>query len=332
MDVGRDVSLRSKRPIVSASRHRPVDLNRAVVPVALVYILILSSTFVSIKVGLKYCPPMTLLSVRFLAAAAVTALIARMVGVGWPMSRRAWVRLVVLGIVNTMLPATFNFFALHRVSVGMAAIIVSMNPLILSLLAPYLLGERISGMRLIGLLLGFGGVVIVMAVRVGANRPDTPVGVLLLLGGVTSMVAGTLLFKRFPPRENLLMVNTVQHLVAGVALVPLFLLTERPSSTVVNLSLLTALGYMVLCMSVGATLLWFWLLSRGEASVVSSFYFLSPVLGIALGAMLLHERFGWREAIGLLVICVGIFMIRRTGKTVPIALTPAPPSKATPRI
>lgn len=303
--------------------------NKAVVPIALLYVCILSSTFVSIKVGLKYCPPMTLLSLRFLAAGGVTALIARAVGAGWPTTRAGWTRLVILGIVNTMLPASFNFFALRQVSVGMSAIIVSMNPLILTLLAPWLLGERLSAARLCGLLLGFGGVVFVMAVRVGAGRPDTPMGALLLFGGTSSMVAGTILFKRFPPREHLLIVNTVQHLVAGVALVPVFLLTEKPSSTVINLPLLTAVAYMVLCMSVGATLLWFWLLARGEASVVSAFYFLSPVFGIALGAAFFSESFGWREAVGLVVICLGIFMIRRTGKTPAVVGALAP--KASPR-
>lgn len=302
--------------------------NKAVVPIALLYVGILSSTFVSIKVGLKYCPPMTLLSLRFIAAGVVTALIARAAGAGWPVSRRAWIRLFFLGIVNTMFPAMFNFFALRQVSVGMSAIIVSMNPLILTLLAPYLLRERLSAMRLVGLLCGFGGVVFVMAVRVGAGRPDTPMGALLLFGGTSSMVAGTILFKRFPPREHLLMVNTVQHLVAGIALIPIFLLTEKPLTTVVNLSLLGAMAYMVLCMSVGATLLWFWLLARGEASVVSAFYFLSPIFGIGLGAAFFNERFGWREALGLGVICAGIFMIRRTGKTPAVVAAIPPASKA----
>jgi drug/metabolite transporter (DMT)-like permease len=287
--------------------------NKAIVPIALLYVLIHSATFVSIKVGLEYCPPMTLLSLRFMLAGAVTGLLARAAGVTWPVTRQAWARLFLLGIVNTALPASFNFFAMHHVSVGVAAIIVSTNPLVLALVAPRILGERLTMSRLLGILLGFSGVVFVMAVRVGAGRADTPGGVFLLFCGMSSMVAGTVLFKRFPPREHLLVVNTVQLVVAGLALVPLFMATEKPSAIALNLPLLGAIAYMVLGMSVGATLLWFWLLSRGEASAVSAFYFLSPIFGIALGAVFFHEHFGWREGLGLIVICTGIIMIRRTG-------------------
>jgi drug/metabolite transporter (DMT)-like permease len=302
---------------------------RWTLPIALLYILILSSTFVSIKIGLKYSPPMTLLSIRFLLAGAITALLARSINATWPATRQAWLRLAGLGIVNTMLPATLNFFAMNQVSVGMAAIVMSTNPLLLTLIAPWLLGERLTPARIVGLLCGFGGVVFVMIVRVGAGRPDTPLGVLLLLCGATSMVGGTFLFKRFPPRENLIVVNSVQHLVAGLALVPLVAVAEDPTRVRFTLPLLGALAYMGLLMSVGATLLWFWLLSRGEASAASSFYFLSPVSGIILGATLLHEKLGWREVVGLFVICIGIFLIRRTGKAPMAGAAPVGLSTAT---
>jgi len=67
----------------------------------------------------------------------------------------------------------------------------------------------------------------------------------------------------------------------------------------------------VLVISIGASLLWFWLLKRGEASTVSSYYFLTPIAGLALAALLLNEPFGIRDAFGLVAVAIGIAIINR---------------------
>ena len=67
-----------------------------------------------------------------------------------------------------------------------------------------------------------------------------------------------------------------------------------------------------LVISMGASLLWFWLLKQGEASVVSSYYFLTPITGLALAALLLSEPFGLRDALGLVAVATGIALINRT--------------------
>ena len=70
--------------------------------------------------------------------------------------------------------------------------------------------------------------------------------------------------------------------------------------------------YVVLVMSLGASLLWFWLLTHGEASRVSAYYFLTPVFGLALAALLLHEPVGLRDTGGLIAIALGISLVQRT--------------------
>jgi drug/metabolite transporter (DMT)-like permease len=64
-------------------------------------------------------------------------------------------------------------------------------------------------------------------------------------------------------------------------------------------------------LSVGASLLWFWLLSRGAASRVSSFYFLTPIFGLAFGALLLGEAVGPGDVAGLIAVALGIVLVQR---------------------
>ena len=69
--------------------------------------------------------------------------------------------------------------------------------------------------------------------------------------------------------------------------------------------------YLVAVLSVGASLLWFWLLSRGAASRVSAFYFLTPIFGLAFGALFLGETVGPGDALGLVAVALGIVLVQR---------------------
>jgi drug/metabolite transporter (DMT)-like permease len=72
-----------------------------------------------------------------------------------------------------------------------------------------------------------------------------------------------------------------------------------------------SLVWLVLVMSIGASLLWFWLLRHGDASRVSAFYFLTPVFGLLLGALLLGERLTALDGVGLAVIALGLVLVTR---------------------
>ncbi len=282
----------------------------AVVAVALLYIVLWSSSFIATKVVLRHSPPLTLLTARFLVAAGIMALLARMRGLSRPQGRAAWRRLALFGLLNSALPLAFNFEALRHLSAGTGAIIAATNPLVVALIAPRLLGEHLARMRIVGLGLGFGGVIFVMAARLGVGI-DTPLGILLSSLHVLSLVTATFLYKRMPPTEHPLVVNAVQLAAAGLVLTPVALLFERPGRVRLDPSFVWAFLYLVFVISIAASLLWFWLLARGEASVVSAYFFLTPIFGIGLAALLLGEPFSARDGLGLGAVAAGIFLISR---------------------
>ncbi len=299
--AGRGASLARKQQLVAPA-------------VALLYILLWSSAFIATKVGVTHSPPLTLLAARFLVAAAVLAALVRARRLAWPRARRDWGRLALFGLLNSGLYLGFSYVALQHLSAGMATIIAATNPLLLTLLAPRLLGERLTRPRVLGLALGFGGVVFVMGARLGSGAgkgTDTLEGMLLAMAGVVCLVGATALYKRVQPREHPLVVNTVQLAAAGLALLPPALLIEHPERVRVDDPLLWAFLYLVVVISIGASLLWFWLLERGEASVVSAYYFLTPICGLLLAALLLGEPFGPRDALGLVAVTIGIALINR---------------------
>jgi drug/metabolite transporter (DMT)-like permease len=280
-------------------------------PLAVFYIVLWASAYVPSKLGATAAPPLWFLVARFLAAGLIMAVIAVALRRPFPARRSQWLAYAALGVLGNAAYLGLTYTALGRgLASGMGSIVASTNPLILAVVAPRLLGEALTSRKALGLALGFGGVLGVMLARSGADtaRP-TEVGLAFI--GVTSNVASTILFKRARGSTDLLAINTIQLVAAGLALIPVAALLEPNISVQWSPALVAAFVYLVGVLSVGASLLWFWLLSHGAASRVSAFYFLTPIFGLAFGALLLGEAIGPGDAVGLVAVALGILLVQR---------------------
>ena len=148
-----------------------------------------------------------------------------------------------------------------------------------------------------------------MGARAG-TQVARPGDVLLAFLGVVALVASTVVFKRLRTPEDLLAANTIQLATASVALLPVAWVLEGAPRLVPTAVFCLSLGYLILVLSLGATFLWFWLLRHGEASRVSAFYFLTPVFGLALGALLLGESVRPLDGVGLVTVAAGIVLVQ----------------------
>jgi len=105
--------------------------------------------------------------------------------------------------------------------------------------------------------------------------------------------------------------NAIQLLSASLVVAPFAYLVAGAPHVNPTPELIASFVYLVLVLSVGASLIWFWLLSQGEASRVSAYYYLTPVFGLGLSALLLHERVGLHDLFGLAAIAGGIALVQR---------------------
>ena len=283
---------------------------RLAVIVAIFYIFLWASAYVPSKIASVESPPLWFLSARFLTAGVLLALLALALRRPFPSTPRRWLELIVLGIFANALYLGLTYTALQRLSAGMAAIVASTNPLVLSLIAPFVLHEPLGWKKLGGLLLGFGGVVGMIVARNGAPSAR-PADAALAFMGVLASVVSTIVFKRMAGGQSLIVVTALQMLAAGIVMIPVAWLVSGAPHATLTPQLIASFAYLVLVLSVGASLIWFWLLTNGEASVVSAYYYLTPVFGLALGALLLGEHVGWSDLAGLACIACGIALVQR---------------------
>lgn len=275
------------------------------------FILLWSSAFAVGKMAIADCPPLIFLATRFLAAGVLMLGLAAVGGLRWTLSKRDVVVFAVLGLANQAIYLGIGFIALKTVSAGLAALIISANPIVTAVLAVLLLGERMTWRKLIGLLLGLGGVAYIVQSRLTLGT-DQLSGIVLSAVALLSLVGGTILFKLFAPREGLWIGNGVQSLAAGVALMPIAVGFESFRDIVPSTSLIAAFAYSVVFVSVFAYLLWFRILAVSGATAASSYHFLIPPLGMLFGLLLLGEHLAAADLFGIVPVALGIYLVTRT--------------------
>jgi drug/metabolite transporter (DMT)-like permease len=276
---------------------------------ALLFCVLWASAFIAVKVALRSSPPLFLMCARFFVAGGALLLLARLRGTKQSADRRPWPRVAVLGLLNYALYLGLTATALRHLSAGMGAVLASTNPLMLALVAPWLLGERLTSRKVAGLATSFAGVTWVMWSRLGQdNRPDA---MALAIVSIACLVAGTVLFKQWQPAEDLLVLNGGQLLAAGVVLVPATLLLEPLSAVRLTPSFLLAQAYLIVAVSWVGMMIWFWLLTHGDAIRASAWFFLNPVMGLFLGALLLGEPLRTADFLGSAAVAVGIYVVQR---------------------
>jgi drug/metabolite transporter (DMT)-like permease len=277
---------------------------------AILYVFLWAAAFVPSRVLAHSAPPLSILWIRFLIAGGLLFAGVLLAKLPVPRDLGIWLRLLLLGLLGNALYLGLNYEALRHLSAGMGSIVASTNPLLLALLAPWLLREPLTPRKALGLLLGFGGVVLAMHSR-ATSREASLQDVLLASGGVLAFVFSNILYKRMRARPHPVVLNAAQLFLAGLVLLPAALLIEGPPRIDWTLPVVTSLAFLIVVLSIGASMLWFWILQHGEASRVSAYFFLTPAFGLLLGAALLHERLVPLDGVALVVIALGLWLVGR---------------------
>jgi drug/metabolite transporter (DMT)-like permease len=284
---------------------------------AMLFCTLWSSAFIAGKAGLASAPPLFLLTVRFLVAGALMALAVTAMGVR-PAARSGgpspWLIAIVLGVLNNALYLGMSFYALQSLPAGFVVVIVSTAPILTALIAHFTLGESLTAQKIAGLMLSIAGVWLILHARLtGAGAPQL-LGVVLVSLSALSFAGGTVVYKRYAAGMPLLWVNAWSTLAGGLVLLPVTLVLEDLAAVTWDMTLLAALGHLVLAVSIGAMLLWFWLIRFVGAGRASSFHFMNPVLGVLLAWLVLNETPGWGELLGVIPVSLGVLLVVRGGR------------------
>lgn len=286
------------------------DLTRLVATNApMLFVLLWSTGYIGAKYGLPYAEPFTLLFLRFVLALALLAPLVMWLKPAMAMSGRERGHLMLSGLLlhGVYLGGVFAAIELG-LSAGLTALIVGAQPLLTSLAAPLLLGERPSARHWLGVALGLVGISLILGG--GADAGIALPALLAAVAALFGITAGTLYQKRFCTQHDLLAVTVHQYLptVALFGVVALLFETREVEWTA---QFVAALLWLVLALSLGAILLLTWLIKHGEASKVASLFYLVPPVTAIEAWLLFDEPLGWVKVVGIVLVALGVWLVMR---------------------
>jgi len=273
-------------------------------------VLFWGSAFTTIKVALAYSPPVLFAGTRTLLCGVLVA-IAALVWGGRANLRRDWWIYLLLAAFNVVGFMGLQTFAVFYMPSGSAAVVIYLQPILVGLLAFLILGETLSATKVVGLLLGFSGVVAVSAGSFFGSSFGTPIGVAFGLLSAVSWALGTVYFKRYGERLSALWAVAGPFTLGGVFLTGLGLGLEPFSEISWNQSFVASWLYTVLAGTALAWMLWLGLVRAGEASRVSSYVFFVPLVSVLLGVLFLGEPLGPSLLVGAALVVCGIYLVNR---------------------
>ena len=275
-----------------------------------IFLLLWSAGFGVAKLGLQHAEPLTLLALRYTCVLALLLPLALIVRPPLPKTLRAWIDVGVTGFLIQVVYFGLCYVAMKSgVSAGAVAIIVCLQPILVALSAPYLVGEATSGKGWIGLALGLSGAAIAILSRSGIHA-ENPVGIVLAFVALFGITAGTLYEKRFGVSQHPITANLIQYGIGAAFSLPAAYLTETMAVRW-DAQFLWVMAYLVIGNSILAISLLLAMIRAGEVSRVSALFYLVPALSALFAWPMLGEAMPPLAWAGMALAALGVALVSK---------------------
>src|SRR5688572_25192638 len=268
----------------------------------------------AMKVALSEVPPWTFRSLCLGLGSAVLFAALRVGGQRIVLPHGQWRRLWLLALLNITSWNMLVAFGVGMIPSGRAAIVAYTMPVWAVPLSVWLLGERVSGRKLLGLALGLGGLALLLLESfTGLGR--APLGALLVLGAAVSWALGTVLQKRIPVNLPVGPYTAWIMLLGGA---PIFVgaLVFEDFADLHDISVIAWLGtaYNIVIAFAFAHWAWIKIATSVPVSVSSISMLLIPVVGVLSGMLFLGERPSAPEYAALALVLAALLTVLRPGR------------------
>ncbi|WP_261341461.1 DMT family transporter [Fuscovulum blasticum] len=275
----------------------------------MVFLILWSAGFAVAKLAVAHAAPLTVLALRYVLVLVLLLPVALVMRPRFP-GARGMADVAVVGFLIQVMYFGLCYLAFKSgVSAGGVAIVVCLQPILVALIAPRLVGERVSALGWLGLGLGLAGAALAILGR-SAVQAENLFGLICTVLALIGITAGTLYEKRFGAAHHPVAANLIQYAVGAAFCVPAALLTEN---TAIDWTpgFVWSMAYLVLGNSLLAMSLLLAMIRAGAVSRVSSLFYLVPALSALFAWPLLGETVPPLTWAGMALAAVGVALVSR---------------------
>jgi len=274
--------------------------------------LIWGSTWLAIGISVRDVPPLEAAAVRFLISGVLLLAAALTRRTRWPSGDRSWNALFVLSFTIIAVPYGLLFWAEQYVTSSMAAILFSASPLVVALLTPLMMREKVPRSAVLALVVAFGGLVALFYTGLSTSRPAMWGGAAILAAVVLSSWSVVYAKHRLQEVDSLIGTG-VQLLLASAALFWGAWVFEARRHATWTRSSIIALGFQVVFGSCAAFVIYYWLLKRMQPYQLATTSLVIPIIAVLEGTWFHHEQVPPLMLVAMVVVLVSVGSVLRAG-------------------
>ena len=273
--------------------------------------LIWSSAFFNIKIATYSYGPVTIALLRTFFGAIPVVGICLIKKIKIEAFSKDWYWFAAIGMINLVIPFFLIAYGVQRVQSNLAAILMASTPLSATVLAHlFTKNEKINLIKILGVLVGFSGIVFLFSDNILINENNFTYALLILVGSTFYVIGGLLTLKVSDKKnENV----TASILIWGTLfLIPITAFTEKPWNLNPSIDSTISLVYLGVVATGLAWLLRFKILKNNGLVFQAQVAYLIPIFGIILGYIFLKELVTSKVLIALLAVIIGIYLVKKS--------------------
>lgn len=278
--------------------------------------LVWGSTWLAIKIGLQDSPPILSAAFRFVLACTLLLALARLRNLALIKNWRDWKNIIIPGLFAYFLSYAFVYWGEQHINSGLAAVLFATLPFWVAIFAHLMLpNEKLNWIKTASLVIGFSGIVIIFWDNLKiSGSSNVLLGMLALLGSGASSAYAGVRTKRDLHHVDPVLISAYQMLVGMVLLLVVGFVFEDLHRFKITQKSIGALLYLALFGSALAFVVYFYLLKTTEATKLSLIAFVTPIVALLLGWLILDEKITRHLLLGVCLVLVGIFSLIFLGK------------------
>ncbi|MBK8945929.1 MAG: DMT family transporter [Ignavibacteriae bacterium] len=269
--------------------------------------LIWGSTWLAIRLGLDSLTPLISAGLRFLSASIIIFAIVFIKKIEMHLDSNSIKMYIFLAFFSFTIPFGLVYWAEQFVPSGLASVLFGIFPFSVFVFSWFILkGESADFFKLASVILGFIGILIIFSDSLELDIENHTLGLLAVLLSAIIQGSNSVVVKKWGSHLHPFSLNAIPLLIAGISMISLSFFFEDSSIWEFNTKAILSISYLAVVGTIAAFTIYYWLLKQINAVILALSSFITPIIALILGWLILNEQLSAKVLVGALFVLIGI--------------------------